>query len=121
MERNKREKGSRYEEQAAAFLEERGVRILERNFRCRQGEIDLVGNKDDTLIFFEVKYRKNDVYGSPSEAVDIRKQNKICRAADLYCMKNNLCEDKAVRFDVIAVLGREITWYRDAFAYREVR
>ena len=66
---NKREVGAAYEEAAAVFLEKNGVRILERNFRCRQGEIDLIGRDGEYLVFFEVKYRKNADAGLPAEAV----------------------------------------------------
>ena len=65
---NKREVGAAYEEAAAVFLEKNGVRILERNFRCRQGEIDLIGRDGEYLVFFEVKYRKNADAGFPAEA-----------------------------------------------------
>lgn len=119
MEENKRTTGSRYEEQAAVFLQENGVRILERNFRCRQGEIDLIGKEGSTVVFFEVKYRKNDACGMPAEAVDRRKQARICRAADIYRMKRRLYDNVSLRFDVIAVLGGEITWYRNAFEYQQ--
>lgn len=118
MEKNKRATGSRYEEQAAVFLQERGVRILERNFRCRQGEIDLIGREGNTVVFFEVKYRKNAACGMPAEAVDGRKQMRICRTADFYRMKRRLCDSVSMRFDVIAILNGEITWYRNAFEYK---
>ena len=74
---NKREIGSRYEEAAAVFLQKQGFRILEKNFRCRQGEIDLVCREGKELVFTEVKYRSDVSCGSPFEAVDFRKQEKI--------------------------------------------
>ena len=66
---NKRETGTRKEELAADFLTRRGVKILERNFRCRQGEIDLIGMDGQYLVFVEVKYRKTARNGMPAEAV----------------------------------------------------
>ena len=81
---NKREIGSRYEEAAAAFLQKQGFRILEKNFRCRQGEIDLVCREGKELVFTEVKYRSDVSCGSPFEAVDFRKQEKIRRTALFY-------------------------------------
>ena len=74
---NKRAVGSRYEEETAAFLQKNGYRILEKNFRDRRGEIDLIAKDGRTLVFVEVKYRKNVRNGYPEEAVDTRKQKKI--------------------------------------------
>ena len=67
---NKRQTGSHYEETAAAFLTSKGYRVLERNFRCRQGEIDLICRHGRYLVFAEVKYRSGLTMGSPAEAVD---------------------------------------------------
>ena len=82
---NKRKIGSRYEEAAAAFLQKQGFRILGKNFRCRQGEIDLVCREGKELVFTEVKYRSDASCGSPFEAVDFRKQEKIRRTALFIC------------------------------------
>ena len=79
---NKRQTGSRYEETAAAFLTSKGYRVLERNFRCRQGEIDLICRHGKYLVFAEVKYRSGLSMGSPAEAVDARKQERIRRAME---------------------------------------
>ena len=81
---NKRQLGSRYEEKAAACLEQRGWRILERNYRCRQGEVDLICRDGGYLVFVEVKYRSDDRFGAPAEAVDGRKQARIRGAAAYY-------------------------------------
>lgn len=71
---NKRETGSRYEDAAAAFLQSKGLRLLEKNFRCRKGEIDLILMDGACLVFTEVKYRSGPGCGSPLEAIDGRKQ-----------------------------------------------
>lgn len=114
---NKREVGAAYEEAAAVFLEKNGVRILERNFRCRQGEIDLIGREGEYLVFFEVKYRKNADAGFPAEAVGTVKQRKICRAAKYYLYRKHYGESVPVRFDVIAVCAERVNWYQNAFDY----
>ncbi|MCM1136884.1 MAG: YraN family protein [Clostridium sp.] len=114
---NKRETGRIYEEKAAAFLKERGFFLLEKNFRCRQGEVDLVGIHGNCLVFVEVKYRSSAAGGSPEEAVSPAKQMKICRASDYYRVKNPATADKQVRYDVVAICGEEVRWYRDAFEY----
>ena len=75
---NRRKIGAAYEEAAAVFLEKNGVHILEKNFRCRQGEIDLIGRDGEYLVFFEVKYRKSADLGLPAEAVGAAKQRRIC-------------------------------------------
>ncbi|MBO4337405.1 MAG: YraN family protein [Lachnospiraceae bacterium] len=115
---NKRSVGDGREKMAAAYLSGRGVRIAEKNFRLRQGEIDLIGYEDKTLVFFEVKYRKNADCGSPAEAVGIRKQTQICRVAAFYRSFHNISFDTPVRYDVISILGDEITWIKNAFPER---
>ena len=79
---NKRQTGTEYENFAVKYLEERGVRILERNFRNRFGEIDIIGYDGEYLVFFEVKYRRDLRKGSPIEAVSPKKCHTICRVAD---------------------------------------
>lgn len=112
---NKRTIGSRYEEIAAAFLTGQGVRILERNYRNRTGEIDLIGREGNSRIFVEVKGRRSDRQGDPAEAVTPAKQERIRRTALWYLMKQGLPADTPCRFDVIAILGTEIRWIRNAF------
>ena len=114
---NKREIGQRYEDKAAAYLEEQGVALLERNFRCRQGEVDLVGYHENCLVFVEVKYRKTAVFGMPEEAVDRGKQLKICAVSDYYRAVHPRECTKQVRYDVVAICGEVITWYQNAFPY----
>ena len=79
---NTREKGAQKEQQVCAYLLSAGVEILERNFRARQGEIDIIGRDGGYLVFFEVKYRAGDSRGSAAEAVGSAKQKKICQTAD---------------------------------------
>lgn len=114
---NTRKKGKEYEEKAAEYLRSQGVWILECNYRVRIGEIDLVGRDGEYLIFFEVKYRRNNATGSPAEAVTYRKQKTICRVADYYRMFHQVGEFTPVRYDVVAICGEEITWYQNAFAH----
>lgn len=112
---NKRQIGSRYEETAAAYLTEKGYCILERNFRCRQGEIDLICRHGRYLVFVEVKYRSHMTMGSPCEAVDARKQERIRKAAAYYLYSHGLGEDMPCRFDVVGILGSETELLQDAF------
>lgn len=114
---NKRKIGNEQEELACRYLEKQGVRLRERNFRCRQGEIDIIGYEKEYLVFFEVKYRKDDSKGNASEAVGFGKQRKICRVSDYYRMMRGCPSDTPVRFDVIAIDGGRIEWIRNAFDY----
>lgn len=111
--------GKIYEEKAAVFLEKRGFLILEKNYRCRQGEIDIIGIHEKCLVFAEVKYRKNEAKGMPEEAVGVKKQMKICRTSDYFRICRRQYAYLQVRYDVIAIVGEKISWYRNAFPYRE--
>lgn len=112
---NKRTTGSRYESLAAAFLEEKGYHILERNYRNRKGEIDLIAREKGYLVFIEVKYRSNLEKGWPEEAVDPRKQQKIRQVASVYLYSHGCPEDTPCRFDVVGILGDQFRLTRDAF------
>lgn len=95
--------GNRGEELAVAFLERNGLRIIERNFRCKGGEIDIVAKDGSTLVFVEVKSRKTLSFGVPQLAVTPFKQRQISKAA-LTWLSRNRQHDKPARFDVIAIL-----------------
>lgn len=112
---NKRKIGNTYEQMAAEYLQNAGVKIVEKNYRNRQGEIDLIGFDGECLVFFEVKYRKNASKGAPVEAVTFAKQKNICRVADYYRMIHKISEFAAVRYDVVAICGEQISWYKNAF------
>ncbi len=114
---NKRSIGGEFEEKAKSYLESLGFQILEQNFRCRFGEIDLIGREGEYLVFIEVKHRKNSLYGFPEEAVDGRKQRTISRVSDVYRMKQGLGEI-LMRFDVVADLNGNMKLFRNAFPYR---
>lgn len=119
---NKRAVGKQYEERACQYLEDRGMRIAEKNFRCRQGEIDLIGFHEGYLVFVEVKYRATDHFGRAAEAVTEAKQRKICRVADYYRYLHKVGDGRAIRYDVVAIQGTEkdlhIIWYKNAFLHR---
>lgn len=90
------------ERKAADWLRRRGYRILERNFRCRFGEIDLIAVRGDFLVFVEVKLRRDDRYGAAAEFVDARKQQRVRTAAELW-LQRHPTEERQPRFDVIEV------------------
>lgn len=110
--------GSQKEEMAAEKLKLLGYRILERNYRCRTGEIDLIAWKDGVLIFVEVKYRSSVKSGFPEDAVGWQKQRRISKAAAWYLAEHGLPMEKDCRFDVVAILGETIKIYENAFEYQ---
>ncbi len=114
---NKRGIGSDYETLAVEYLEQKKYQILERNFHSRFGEIDIIARDGEYLVFVEVKYRKNTGCGSPLEAVDAKKQRRICRTAFYYLHKEGYGEDMACRFDVVAIEGEEIMHVENAFDF----
>ena len=96
------------EEAAARLLGVRGLVILERNFRCRAGEVDLICRQGGTLVFVEVKTRAANSLASGADAVTARKRSRIAKAAAEYLSANALW-DKPCRFDVVSVVEREGT------------
>ena len=107
-------KGRKNEALAENFLKKKGYKIIEQNYSNHLGEIDLIATKKDILVFVEVKFRSTDEFGLPREAVGIYKQNKIRKIATLYLQQNNLFE-RQIHFDVIDILGDEITHIENAF------
>ena len=114
---NTRKMGNDKEQLAAEYLNQQGMRIVERNFRCRQGEIDMIGWHNGYLVFVEVKYRKNLGKGSASAAVDTRKQRRICMVADYYRYSKRLGDNTMVRYDVVAIQDEEVQWIQNAFPH----
>ncbi len=119
MEPNNRKTGSKGEDIACEFLKNLGYEIVERNYQYGHGEIDIIAKDTDTLVFVEVKFRKNLEYGPPETAVTKTKQKQIRKVAEAYIyekeIKNTFC-----RIDVIAILQfpgakPEINHYINAF------
>ncbi len=96
-----RRKGQAVETAALAYLEEKGLRYVCRNFRCRYGEIDLIMTQGNTLVFIEVRYRKQNSHGSAAESVISRKQQKLTITAQYYLQSYKSLP--RCRFDVVAV------------------
>lgn len=116
--RGEREKGFQQEQKAVEYLEQKGYRILKRNFYSRYGEIDIIAKDREYLVFVEVKYRKSARGGHPIEAVDVRKQRRICRTAQWFLKRYDYNEETPCRFDVVAILGDDVTLLRNAFEYQ---
>jgi putative endonuclease len=111
-----KQEGARAEALAAEFLERRGLRVEERNYRCRQGEIDLVCRDGATLVFVEVRLRRGSGFGGAAESITRQKQHRIILAAQHYLAK--LGKFPPCRFDAVLLSGTDpgaIEWIRDAF------
>ena len=115
---NKRQIGTEKEKLAGAYLEKNGYEIIEYNFRCRQGEIDIIAKDGEYIVFCEVKYRSSSKSGTPLEAVDYKKQRVISRCAFFYITRKHW-EYLPCRFDAISVTDSEIQVVKNAFDYIE--
>lgn len=117
---NRRQTGAAYERRAGEYLKTQGYELLAYNFRCRQGEIDIIARDGRYLVFVEVKYRKNGQSGDPLETVDRAKQRRISRTAQYYCLTHGYGEMMPCRFDVAAVTGTdgEVRLVKHAFEFQ---
>lgn len=109
------QKGTQGEEQALAYLQDRGYRLVERNFRVRGGEIDLILEKDGRLVFAEVKRRIKGSSGSGLEAVTVKKQRRIITAAGQYLIRVEGFS-RPLRFDVVEITAGGILHIENAFS-----
>ena len=115
--RYKKDYGDSGEQLAKVALKEQGYVILEQNFRCRQGEVDLIAQEGKYLCFIEVKKRRNLQSGFPQEAVTPTKIRHICRTALYYLSIHRLPESTPVRFDVVVIVDEKVEIIRNAFSY----
>jgi putative endonuclease len=106
--------GARAEDLCAAVLRAAGLRIVERNWRCRHGEIDLIAEERGTVVFAEVRMRASAAFGGAAESVTAAKRGRIIAAARLYLARR---PEAPCRFDVLLVDGEpsQVRWIRDAF------
>lgn len=115
-------KGRSGEEKAAKHLKKLGYRIIEKNFKTKFGEIDIIAEDGEYLVFVEVKTRTSSRFANPEDYVDERKQRKILKSAQIYLLKYSLNERKC-RFDVVSVSdtdkGVKVEVFRDAFCAEE--
>jgi putative endonuclease len=110
-------RGEPAENLAAAFLEREGLRILERNYRCKLGEIDLVAKSGSTTVFVEVRARSSEAFGGAAASITAAKRARIIRAARHYLLARHKSE-QACRFDVVLIRGAEqrVEWLPGAFS-----
>jgi putative endonuclease len=107
--------GNAAEQLAATFLQQKGLTLLEKNFRCKHGEIDLIMRDGKTLVFVEVRLRSNPNFGSAATSIDQSKQGKLTRTAEYYLQIHG---DSACRFDAVLMQSIDINaveWIKNAF------
>jgi putative endonuclease len=113
---DRQQRGQQAEQAACHYLEQQGLRLITRNYRCRCGEIDLIMGDGDSLVFVEVRYRRHAGYGSSAETVDARKRARIVRCAQHYLQRHPAAQRCPARFDVIALdAGQGLHWIPNAF------
>lgn len=112
---NKRAVGTKNEELACEYLTNLGYKILERNFRCKVGEIDIIAIDNNCLVFTEVKFRSTSKYGTSLEAVNPKKQQTIRKVAEYYLLTRYKSSNVFLRFDVIGIDGDSISLIKNAF------
>ena len=116
---DRKQRGLAAETPACDFLQQHGMQTLQRNYRCRGGEIDLVMDHNGTTVFVEVRLRNNRRYGSGADSVDRRKQHKLTIAAQHYLQHHPARRDQPARFDVVSIRQNGdqpvIDWIDNAF------
>jgi putative endonuclease len=107
-------RGEQAEQQAQQFLINNGLKLISRNFRCQQGELDLIMTDLQTLVIVEVRFRQTDRYGSAAESVTLKKQSRIIAATQMYLAAHPT--QSPIRFDVVALSGNgTLEWIKNAF------
>ena len=111
--------GQHAEQQACHYLLKKGLTLIESNFRCKMGEIDLIMRDGELLVFTEVKARQSNAFIGGLESVDYRKQQRLLRASTYYLQHKRLTDKYACRFDIVVVTINsappKIEWTKDAF------
>lgn len=112
---NKRALGEEYEKIAGEYIKKLGYEIIEYNYRCHYGEIDIIAMDKCDLVFIEVKFRHSGKFGTPFEAVNKQKQNTIMKTATYYILENDIQENTYIRFDIVGIEDDNIVLIKNAF------
>ncbi len=112
---SRKKAGNEAEQQACKHLQAQGLKLLEKNFSTKAGEVDLIMRDNETLVFVEVRYRKNTDFGGAAASVTAKKQQRIIKAALAYQQKH--MPQSSMRFDVVAIEGDngDLDWITSAF------
>lgn len=110
---NRQIQGRRAEQQAKEFLQRQGLILIDKNYRCRHGEIDLIMKDGSQLVFIEVRYRRTEAFGGPLASIDHRKKTRLIATASHYLQSKK--QQGTARFDVIGITGEnQIDWVENA-------
>lgn len=112
---NKREIGSFKEQKACEYLCAQGLKIIDRNFSCRSGEIDIIAGDREYLVFAEVKFRSSDAFGGAAYAISRVKQKRIRETAAAFIRERGTCGYRFFRFDAILITGETIEYIKNAW------
>lgn len=112
---SKQKQGNAAEKAAVQYLVKQGLTLVEKNFLCKCGEIDLIMREHETLVFIEVRYRELSQFGNAAATVTPSKQRKIRNTASLYLQQHQLTHKVDCRFDVVAIDGGNLNWIKSAF------
>jgi len=114
-------RGKDAEDKACHYLQARGLKLIQRNYRSKRGEIDLILQDKDSLVFVEVRYRSHPQFGSALESVDWRKQARLIACAQYYMQTHPHSRQQPCRFDVVSVTGAAaaVEWIANAFSATE--
>ncbi len=109
--------GQQAEQRALEYLTDQGLKLITRNYHCRMGEIDLVMNDPEYLVFIEVRSRINNDFGGGLASITYAKRQKIIKTTSHYLLTHKIREQQPIRFDVVSIDGQcgELTWLKDAF------
>ncbi|MFI8480070.1 YraN family protein [Pseudomonas sp. NPDC078700] len=112
--------GNAAEAMARKHLEQHGLHLIAKNWRCRCGELDLVMLDTDTVVFVEVRYRHHNAWGGATESVDTRKRKKLTQAAMTFLQQESRWNQHPCRFDVVAISAAskdklQLNWIKNAF------
>ena len=108
-------RGEQAERDAKAYLLAHGLKLIEQNYACKLGEIDLIMEDKLTIVFVEVRFRKSNAFGGAAASVSKSKQSKITNTAKHWLVSNRLFEKRPVRFDVVAYANNDTQWIQGAF------
>lgn len=120
---NSRVIGKEWEAEALKRLEGAGLRLLDRNYQCRMGELDLVLRDGEGVVFAEVRFRRSHEFGSGAETVGVRKRRRVIAAAQHYLQRHPELADRPCRFDVVSIgpgATPQVEWIRNAFSMDSV-
>ena len=118
---NKRDIGDKHEAFAVEVIKNAGFEVVDKNYLCKLGEVDIIARSGQNLVFVEVRYRRSENYGGALQSVDKKKQRRIALAANHYLQKHKLTNKVACRFDVFAITGSlnqlSYQWIEAAFDF----